>query len=116
MKKNNTRILVQRGKKNYSLKIEEIAMFMSIKKMVYAIDRTNEKYACRGNLVRFESMLDKRFFRANRQFIINIEHLEEFATFEKVKIQLKMRLPGENDAIIVSQETAQRFRKWITSL
>ena len=115
MVKNKTRILARKGKKNYCLKLEEVVLFVSEQKIAFAFDTANEKYLCNGNLSEVASFLDSRFYRANRQYIINIEHLKTFETFERVKLQVEMELPNNNHQIIVSQENCKRFRKWVAS-
>ena len=60
-----------------------------------------------------EQQLDpNRFFRANRQYIVNIEHLLFIGNYFGGK--LVIRLKGYPKAeIIVSKEKAQRLKEWI---
>lgn len=60
-----------------------------------------------------EQQLDpNRFFRANRQYIVNIEHLLFIGNYFGGK--LVIRLKGYPQAeIIVSKEKAQRLKEWI---
>jgi DNA-binding LytR/AlgR family response regulator len=55
------------------------------------------------------------FFRANRQYIININHVRSFRVYEKVKVKVDMNPTELNDEyfIIISQETVPEFKKWI---
>ena len=95
-----------------------IALFYSENKIVYAIDQHGKKYITENNLSELEQELDQSFFfRANRQYIININHLKSFRTYERVKLKVDMN-PGvlhEECHIVISQETAPAFKKWIYS-
>jgi DNA-binding LytR/AlgR family response regulator len=53
------------------------------------------------------------FFRANRQYIINIQYIRGYKTLERVKLAVDVNCNESNHSIIVSQETAPYFRKWI---
>jgi DNA-binding LytR/AlgR family response regulator len=114
IKKRKTRILVQKGLENILLKLEDIVLFYTENKVVYVVDRLEKKYLTDSNLLELEEELDPLvFFRANRQYIININFIKSFRAYEKVKIKLDLNLTELNHCIIVSQETAPHFRKWI---
>lgn len=112
-KKQKTRLLVQKGVENILLKMDDIVLFYTENKIVYVIDRFEKKYLIYSHLSEIEEDLDPLvFFRANRQFIISINFIKSFRAYEKVKIKVDMT-PEANHWIIISQETAPDFRKWI---
>ena len=112
--KKRTRIVVRKGLENISLLLSDVVLFYTEHKIVYVIDRTGRKYLLDKNLSEVEDELDENsFFRANRQYIINIDFVKGFKTYEKVKLCVDMTLPEINHCIIVSQETAPEFRRWI---
>lgn len=114
IKKRKTRLLVQKGLENILLKMDDIVLFYTENKVVYVVDRLEKKYLTDSNLLELEEELDPLvFFRANRQYIININFIKSFRAYEKVKIKLDLNLTELNHCIIVSQETAPHFRKWI---
>lgn len=116
MKKIKTRLIVQRGTENFALRMEELALFYTENKIVFVIDSLEKKYICDKNLSELESELNENiFFRANRQYIINVNYIRGFRMFEKVKLQVDMRIPA-NHHIIVSQEMAPVFKKWINGM
>jgi DNA-binding LytR/AlgR family response regulator len=109
-----TRMVVKKGTGYVLLKLEDIVVIYTENKITYVVDRDGKKYVGERNLTEVESTLDKRmFFRANRQFIVNIEFIRSYKTYEKVKLQVDLTLPGISDPIIVSQETAPVFREWV---
>lgn len=112
--KKKTRLLVKKGLENISLRLDEIAFFYTENKIVYVIDQAAKKYFADKNLGDLEEELDDSlFFRANRQYIVNINYVKGFKPYEKVKLLVDLTLPEINHSIIISQETAPAFRKWM---
>jgi DNA-binding LytR/AlgR family response regulator len=109
-----SRIIVRRGAENISLKLSDVALFYSEHKVVYVVDRNGKKYMGDRNLTDLEAQLDPtQFFRANRQFIINIEYIRGFRAYERVRLQVDIAIPESSHCVIVSQETAPLFRRWM---
>jgi DNA-binding LytR/AlgR family response regulator len=108
------RMIVKKGMESISLRLEDIVLFYTENKIVYVIDRWNKKYLADKNLSELENELDDAiFFRANRQYIININFVRGFKSYEKVKLMVDLTLPDLNHCIIVSQEMAPQFREWM---
>lgn len=109
-----SRFVVRKGMENIALKLEDIALFYTENKIVYVIDRFAKKFLADRNLSDLEEELDDNiFFRANRQYIININYIRGFKAYEKVKLLVDLTIPEINHCIIISQETAPAFRKWM---
>ncbi len=109
-----TRLLVKKGIGNIALKLDDIILFYTENKLVYVIDRFSKKYISDKTLAELEEELDENtFFRANRQYIININYIRGFKPFEKVKLAVDLNVPEINHYITISQETAPAFRKWM---
>jgi len=109
-----TRLIVKKGLENISLRLEDIVLFFTENKIVYVVDKWGKKYIADKNLGELEEDLDNAvFFRANRQYIVNINFIKGFKSYEKVKLQVDLILPELNYSIIISQETAPAFRKWM---
>lgn len=114
MKKKKTRLIVRKGNENIALKVEDIAFIYRDNTIIIAVDKDEKKYLCDKNLTALEEELDASlFFRANRKYLINIQFIRGFKTFEKVKLEVSLTLAANNHAIIISQETAPQFKKWI---
>ncbi len=112
--KKKRRLLVHKGLETISLRLEEVVLFYTENKVVHVIDSSGKKYLCDKNLTDLETELDMdSFFRANRQFIVNIEYVKGYKTYEKVKLQIDLTLQNLPYCIIISQETAPIFRKWM---
>jgi DNA-binding LytR/AlgR family response regulator len=112
--KKKTRLLVKKGLENIALRLDDIVLLHSENKIVYVTDKTGKKYLTDKNLSELEEELDDTiFFRANRQYILNMNYIKGFKPYEKVKLMVDLVLPELNHIIIVSQETAPDFRKWM---
>jgi DNA-binding LytR/AlgR family response regulator len=109
-----SRILVRRGIENITMPLNEIVLFYTENKISYAVDRNGRKFMVDKNLSDLEDELDdKTFFRANRQYILNIDFIKSFKPYERVKLWVDLTVPDIDHSIIVSQETAPFFRKWL---
>lgn len=108
------RLIVKKGMENISLRLDDTALFYTENKIVYVLDRWGKKYLADKNLAELEAELDENsFFRANRQYIVNINFIRGFKPYEKVKLILDLTLPDINHCIIISQEMAPQFREWM---
>jgi DNA-binding LytR/AlgR family response regulator len=109
-----TRLLVRKGLENIVLKLEDIVLLYTENKIVYVIDKTGKKFIADKNLTDLEHELDESvFFRVNRQYILNLNFIRGYKTYEKVKLAVEFSLPELWHVIIISQETAPEFRKWM---
>jgi DNA-binding LytR/AlgR family response regulator len=109
-----TRLLVKRGMENIAVLLEDIVLIYTQNKLVYVMDRFSKKYVSDKTLSELEEELDNTiFFRVNRQYIININYVKSFKSHEKVKLMIDITIPEINHSIIISQETAPAFRKWM---
>lgn len=112
--KPKARMIVRKGIENIALKVDDIVIVYTENKIVYVLDKEGRKYLSDRNLAELYQQLDSRvFFRANRQYIVNIGFVKSYKTYEKVKLQVDLTLPLSNHHIVVSQEMAPDFRKWM---
>ncbi|MDC8106032.1 LytTR family DNA-binding domain-containing protein [Chryseobacterium sp. B21-037] len=105
-----SRILVKIG---YNLKIiqtSEVSCFFSENKIVYL--QTRERtYPSDFTLDELEETLDeKKFFRVNRQFIVNSDYIRNIHTSPNYKVDLEFQ-PGEE--ITVSRDRVKVFKVWL---
>jgi DNA-binding LytR/AlgR family response regulator len=108
------RLVVKRGMEYISLKLEDIVLFYTENKLVFVTDTHGKKYITEQNLSDLEELLDNGlFFRANRQYIVNINFIRGFKSFERVKLQVELSIPDLHHTVIISQENTAPFRKWM---
>ncbi len=115
--KNKSRIVVKKGTEFLSLRLEDVVYFFTENKLVFVVDKQNKKYLCETNsLLDIEGVLNaQKFFRANRKYIVNADYITKFKSIDKSKISVEIILPVHEE-IIVSQENASEFKKWMSEL
>lgn len=114
--KKKTRLLVKKGIDNVSIKMEDIVLVYTTNRIVFVVDKTGKKFLIDKTMNDLELELDHSiFFRANRQYIINLNFIKSFKPYEKVKLQVELTIPEVNHTILISQHSAPDFRNWIQS-
>lgn len=109
------RLIARKGLEHVPLKLDDVALFYTENRLTFLIDRDGKKYIAENNLSALEQELDQsKFYRANRQFIINIDFIKGYKTTEKVKISVEMAVETIKSPIMISQDSAADFREWIT--
>jgi len=112
-----SRLIARKGTESIALKTEDIVLIYTEDKLVFAIDKEGKKYILEKRLAELEPELDNHFFfRANRQYIINVAFIKSYKTYERVKFRVDLAMTGLPHQIVISQEMAPVFRKWISEL
>lgn len=107
------RIVVNFMSKLTSIKVEDIAYVYSKDRISYFYLNNGDKYASDFKLQDVEKMLDpKFFFRANRQFIIHIDALNQIKKHQASRLKITLN-PVINTEIIISTEKTPLFRVWL---
>ncbi|MEO6837178.1 MAG: LytTR family DNA-binding domain-containing protein [Ginsengibacter sp.] len=112
--KKRTRLIVKKDNENIVLSMVDIALLYIENRIVFVTDKFACKYNFNASLSEVEKDLDETiFFRANRHVIVNINYIKGFTTLECNRIKVALILPCIEPEIIISQETAPLFKKWI---
>jgi DNA-binding LytR/AlgR family response regulator len=110
-----SRIIVKRGVEFQPIQLDSVAYFFTKNKISFLITNEGIKYLLDKNLKELEEQLDPGiFYRANRKFIINVNYIKGYKTFEKIKLSVELTVPTYED-IIISQENASEFKTWLSS-
>ena len=107
------RFLIPKGNGYRTIVIEDIDYFFSELKISYLIIKANEKIVLQQTLDDLEDELDPDlFFRANRQYIINVNsiHMIQNGINGKLKIFLKK---NQSNEVIVSKDKASLLKRWL---
>jgi DNA-binding LytR/AlgR family response regulator len=108
------RLIARRGIEHIPLRLEDIVLFYTENRLTFLIDKNGKKFIVDEILSELEQELDKsKFYRANRQYIINIDFIRGYKTIEKVKIAVEMSIEADKFPIHISQDSAADFREWI---
>lgn len=106
-----SRIVAKIGYNLKIIQIEEVSCFYSENKIVYA--QTSERsFPTDFTLEELQEVLDsEKFFRVNRQFIINLNFIKNIHTSPYYKVEMQFQ-PDEE--ITVSRERVKDFKDWLS--
>ncbi|TCO09804.1 LytR/AlgR family response regulator transcription factor [Natronoflexus pectinivorans] len=108
-----SRILVPAIDGYTKLKIADVAWFHSSQKVTTAVTFDGTHHIIDLPLEKLEDELNPSYFyRANRQYIINIEIIHKIENWFNGKLIVKTR-PETPEKIVVSRERARSFKEWI---
>ncbi len=115
-KNTKQRIVVKKGIEFHTVPLDQAAYFFTEHKLSFLVTNENKKYIVEKTLKELEDELNpKKFYRANRKFIINIDFVKHYKPMDKIKLSVELTVPI-NEEIIISQESAADFRKWIANI
>lgn len=108
------RILVAvSGSKNIPIPVENIACFYRSGNYTTLKTFQSETYLLNHSLDELAKLLEENlFFRANRQFIINLRSCHYFTNEENGKLALHL-VPEHEEEVIISQKRASAFKEWL---
>ncbi len=110
--KTNTSILVYRGDKIVPTETDSIALFFIEYETVYALTFDQRKLSTNYKLDALEIKLMPKFFRANRQFLVNRKAVKEASQHFHRKLQIHLTIPFA-EPILVGKEKATSFLNWL---
>jgi DNA-binding LytR/AlgR family response regulator len=114
IEKIRNRVIVRKGNEHLSLLLSDVALFFTENKIAFLLDKEGNRYMTDRNLIELENKLDPNtFFRVSRQYIVNINFIKSFRTIERSKIWVNLTISHKEHKIIISQESAPYFRRWI---
>lgn len=96
------------------VKTDDIAYFI-YDSLVFIHTKSNEKYVVDGDtLDEIEMIIDPaKFFRVNRQFIVNIEAINKVWGLGNSKLMVKLKAPYQSVEIDISRQKSPIFKKWL---
>lgn len=107
------RFLIRFGQNIRIVSIEEIAYFYTQDKITFLNTFSNKRYPVDYSLEKLEEMIDPAvFFRINRQFIININAIDEMYAYSKSRVKIELNPPCDQKTV-VSTERSPVFKKWL---
>ncbi len=111
-KKYRSRFLVKLGDKLIAVETTDIAFFNTHMGIVYLVTDRGKKYITDFNLDELMTLLDpEKFYRANRQYIVNFNSVQTVHKYYKGKLLLELE-PVPEEQVVISAEKASDFKKW----
>jgi len=105
-------LLINFKQKIIPVKITDIALFCIDHKMTQIITLDNQKYFTNYSLDELETVCGKNFYRANRQFLINHETVQEALQYFGRKLVVKLKIEDKHE-IIISKSKVPEFLSWL---
>lgn len=111
---NKVKILVAvSGNKNIPIPVENIACFYKTGNYTTLKTFNSDTYLLNHTLDELARLLEENlFFRANRQFIINLKACHFFTNEENGKLAVNLG-PLHDEEIVISQKKATAFKDWL---
>ncbi len=109
-----SRFLVKIGEKYRSITLSEISHFHINERNVFLCDNQAKDYGIDYSLEQLQSSLDPRkFFRINRECIVNIDSIALMYSYSSSRLQLTLKNLEKSDLFIISRDKVTDFKKWI---
>lgn len=107
------RFLVKQGQKMVSIDIEDVGFFSAKNTVVFLTTKEKQKFIIDFTLDEIEGFTNPRkFFRANRQFIISHDVIIAVHPWFNGKLKVDINIPLEEE-IVISRDKAPLFKAWM---
>jgi len=111
----NRSILIHHKDKIIPIKTDDIAIFFIRNESTFIIDFAGKMYPIRESLEDIENFISAKFFRANRQFIINRKAVKDATQHFARKLIVNPTI-SFSEQIIISKEKTSPFLKWLQNI
>jgi len=117
LKSKKNKVIVKRGDGFGTVKITDVVYFFCDRRIVFLVDIHSQKHMTQyANLIDLEPYLSNDdFFKANRKYIVNINHLKKYKRIDKNRIQLEFPVPS-SERVILSQGNTLIFKQLIKTI
>jgi two-component system, LytTR family, response regulator LytT len=95
--------------------IKEIAMYYIENEVTHLLTFNPRTYTINKSLEELERISGQRFFRVNRQCLINRKAIAEVSHYFSQKLSINVSVPYK-EKILVSREKAPHFLKWLETV
>lgn len=108
------RIITYHKDELISLETSEIAYFFLENNIVYIKTNSGNQYSINSSLDELINSLDAQvFYRANRQFIINVKAINNILVYGKNQLKLVVKPEKSGETILISKNKVAEFKKWL---
>jgi DNA-binding LytR/AlgR family response regulator len=109
-----SRFLIKIGEKYRSVPVSDISHFHISERCVFLSDNQGKVYGVDYSLDQLQNLLDPRkFFRINRECIVNIEAISLMYSYSSSRLQLTLMGSEKSDLFVVSRDKVSEFKRWI---
>jgi len=112
-RKYKTRFLIRIGMRFQSVPVSKICTFFVEERSTFLQTIEGKRYDLDYSLDQLQSMVDpEQFFRVNRNFLVNINCIEEIISYSVTRLKLKLE-NGPAEGVIVSRDKVSEFKRWM---
>lgn len=108
-----SRFLIRVGTRFQSVPVSKICSFFVEERCTFLQTREGKRYDLDYSLDQLKTMIDpEQFFRVSRNFLVNINCIEEIISYSVTRLKLKLEnCPDEG--VIVSRDKVSEFKRWM---
>lgn len=106
-------ILVYQKDKITPVQINQIALFYIDDEITYICTFDNKTFQVNKTMNEAEAIAGDNFFRANRQFLVNRDAINDASVYFARKLILSLKIKGDFP-VIISKEKATQFLNWLS--
>jgi DNA-binding LytR/AlgR family response regulator len=109
-----SRYLVKIGSHYKSILVKDICYFYIVERNTFIKTLDGKMYSVEYSLDQVQKEIDaEKFFRINRNFIINIDSIIDIISFSSSRLNLKLVTNEKSEDFVVSREKVSAFKKWM---
>jgi DNA-binding LytR/AlgR family response regulator len=109
-----TRFLIKVGEHYKSIQTNEISCFYILERAVFIRTFSDKEYSVDYSLDYLQETIDPdKFFRINRNCIININAIGDILSYSSSRLKIKLNNDKPIYDLIVSKDKVSEFKKWI---
>lgn len=106
-------ILVYHKEKIIPVRFEDVAVFYIRNEVTHLVTFEKKNYFVNKTLDEIEKLTDRLFFRANRQYLVNRNAVQDASNYLSRKFSISLSIPF-SETITVSKEKMQPFLNWLS--
>jgi len=112
-KQYKSRFFIKIGVKFQSIQVSTICSFFVEERNTFLQTQKGKTYDLDYSLDQLQRMVDpEQFYRINRNFLLNINCIEEIISYSSSRLKIKMKTETKGD-LIVSRDKVSEFKKWM---
>ncbi len=113
-KEYKNRFLIKIGENYKSIPDKEIACFYILERATFLRTVSDKDYAIDYSLDSLQEIINPdKFFRINRNSIININEINDIISYSSSRLKIKLNSNKPIHDLIVSKDKVKEFKKWI---
>ena len=112
-KQYKSRFFIKIGMKFKSIQVNEIYSFFVEERNTFLQTQKGKTYDLDYSLDQLQKIVDPaQFFRVNRNFLVNINCIDEIISYSTSRLKLKLKNETNGD-VIVSRDKVSEFKRWM---